>query len=121
MVLIAAVSLVLPVAALAGFGRCGAVRRALLPYVLVLVVQILVEMSLSAAFVPNIVVLTGVVFTGYRIWRLFGARRDFAAAPPPSRSARVSVGAMLSLGLVLWAANLAFLLLVALPRVVAVS
>ena len=120
MVVIAVVSLVLPAGALAVFGRYGAVRRTLLPYVLVLMAQIMVEMSLSAAYTPNIVVPTGLVFTSYRLWRLFGSRKDFAAAPPPLRSARVSVEAILFLGLILWSGNLAFLLCVAVPRALAV-
>ncbi len=114
----ALVSLVLPAAALAVWGREAAVRRALLAYVVVLVVQISVEMVLSGVFFPDLVVLTGIAFTGYRLLQLDGARWRFVLAEGPSPRGRAAVRCCLSLGLAFWSANLVFLLFVALPRAV---
>jgi hypothetical protein len=112
------VSLVSPAITLLVWGRLAAVRRALLAYVVVLVVQISVEVIFSGVFFPDIVVLTGVVFTGYRLRQLYAARRRFALAEVPSEVGRATVRLCLSLGLVFWSANLAFLVFVALPRVI---
>ena len=118
MAAVALVSLALPAATLAVWGREAAVRRALVAYLVVLVVQISVEMVYSGLFFPDIVVLTGIVFTGYRLMQLRGARRRFVLAEGPSPRGRAAVRCCLSLGLVFWSANLAFLVFVALPRVV---
>jgi hypothetical protein len=112
----ALVSLVLPATTLAVWGRQTAVRSALLAYVVVLGVQIAVEVVFSGVFFPDIVILTGIVFTGYRLRQLYGARLRFALAEGPSAVGRAAVRLCLSLGLAFWSANLAFLLLVALPR-----
>jgi hypothetical protein len=64
------------------------------------------------------VVLTGIAFTGYRLRQLRRARRRFFQAQGPSALGRAAVRCCLSLGLVFWSANLAFLMYVALPRVV---
>ena len=116
--LLAVVSLVLPALALIAWGRHAAVRRALLPYALVLAAQILVEVTFSSVFVPNVVVLTGLVFTAYRLWQLWTTRRFFSGVEDPAGPGRSSVRALLSLGLVCWTANLLFLLSVALPLAV---
>ena len=120
MAAVALVSLGLPAVTLAAWGREAAVRRALLAYMVVLVVQISVEMVFSGVFFTDIVVLTGVVFTGYRLRQLGGACRRFAAASGPSALGRAAVRCCLALGLVFWSANLVFLVFVALPRVVGI-
>jgi hypothetical protein len=114
MTAVALVSLAVPATTLLVWGRRAAVRRALLAYEVVLVVQISVEMVFS----PDIVVLTGMVFTGYRLRQLYAARRRFVSVEVPSALGRAAVRLCLSLGLVLWSANLAFLVFVALPRVI---
>ena len=114
----ALVSLGLPAATLLVWGREAAVRAALLAYVAVLCIQVGVEMVFSGVFFADIVVLTGIVFTGYRLGQLRAARRLFAGAEGPSRLGRVAVSLCLSLGLAFWSANLLFLVLVALPRAV---
>ena len=117
MATVALVSLALPVATLAVWGREAAVRRALMACVVVLAVQIPVEMVYSGLFFPDIVVLTGIAFTGYRLVQLRGARRRFVLAEGSSPRGRAAVRCCLSLGLVFWSANLAFLVSFALPRV----
>ena len=118
MAAVALVSLVLPAITLLVWGRPAAVRRALLAYVVVLVVQIAVEMAFSGVFFPDIVVRTGIVFTGYRLRQLHAARRRFVPVEVPSALGRAAVRLSLSLGLVFWSANLAFLVFEALPRAV---
>ena len=118
MAAVAVVSLGLPAATLAVWGREAVVRRALLAYVVVLVVQVSVEMAFSGVFFHDIVVLTGIAFTGYRLRQLRGARRRFFPAEVPSALGRAAVRGCLSLGLVFWSANLVFLVFVALPRAV---
>ena len=115
---LAVVSLALPLLALIIWGRHASVRRALLPYALVLAAQILIEATFSSVFVPNLVVLTGLFFTAYRLWQLWTTRRFFSGVESPTGPGRSFVGGLLSLGLVCWAANLSFLLLVALPLAV---
>jgi hypothetical protein len=112
------VSLGLPLVTLAVWGRLAVVRRALLACVVVLVVQISVEMVFSGVFFPDIVVLTGIVFTGYRLRQLDAARRRFVPVEVPSALGRAAVRLSLSLGIAFWSANLVFLVFVALPRVV---
>ena len=80
--------------------------------------QISVEMVFSGVFFPDIVVLTGIVFTGYRLRQLVEGRRRFVPGEVPSALGRAAVRLSLSLGLAFWSANLAFLVFVALPRVV---
>jgi hypothetical protein len=111
----AAVALGLPVATLVVWGREAAVRRALLAYVVVLVVQTSVEMVFASVSFPDIVVLTGIVFTGYRLGQLHRARLRFVPAEGPSALGRAAVRCCLSLGLVFWSANLVFLVFIALP------
>ena len=80
--------------------------------------QIAVEMVFSGVFFPDIVVLTGLVFTGYRLRQLDAARRRFVPVEGLSALGRAAVRLSLSLGLAFWSANLTFLVFVALPRVV---
>jgi hypothetical protein len=99
-------TLALPLLALVAWGRTASVRWALLPYVLVLVVQIASEKALSRLFSVKVAVITGLLYTGYRVWQLVRARAAFAAAPAPSGLARRGVGLILLAGLVFWSANL---------------
>ena len=115
---VALVSLALSAITLLVWGRRAAVRRALLAYVVVLIVQSSVEMVFSGVLFPDIVVLTGIVFTGYRLRQLVAARRRFVPVEVPSAFGRAAVRLCLSLGLVFWSANLTLLVFVALPRVI---
>ena len=118
MLAIVAVSLVGPLAALAIWGRHREVKRVLLPYVLVLAAQISIEVMLPGALPSNVVVLTGLAFTGYRLLQLRSCRRFFRDADEPGRAGRAVVVGLLMAGLAFWAANGLFLLLVALPLIV---
>jgi len=106
----AILTLALPLLALVAWGRHASIRQALLPYALVLVVQIATESALTRQLSPKAVVLTGLVYTSYRLWHLVRARAALAAAPAPSGLARRGVDFILLAGLVFWSANLLVLL-----------
>ncbi len=99
-------ALALPLLVLAAWGRHASVRWALLPYVLVLAVQIATEIVLTRLFSTRPVAIAGLVYTSYRLWQLVRARAAFAAAPAPGGFARRGVDLILLAGLVFWSANL---------------
>jgi hypothetical protein len=106
----AILTLALPLLALVAWGRHASIRQALLPYTLVLVVQIATESAITRRLSPRAVVLTGLVYTSYRLWQLMRARAALAAAPAPVGFARRGVDFLLQAGLVFWSANLLVLL-----------
>lgn len=109
---------VLPSVALLAWGRQHSdVRRVLAPYVLVLLAQVGTEAVLAEVFFPNIVVLAGVVFTGYRLRQLWRSRRAITASRQPGQRQHRAVRVLLSAGLGFWTTNLAYLLTAALPAI----
>jgi hypothetical protein len=106
----------LPVLALVGWGRHASVRCALLPYVLVLAIQIATESALSRIFSARPVALAGLLYTSYRLWQLVRARAAFAAEPAPVGFARRAVSFILVAGLVFWSANLLVVLAIVAGR-----
>ncbi|MDP9373784.1 MAG: hypothetical protein M3Q65_15285 [Chloroflexota bacterium] len=113
----AALGLVLPAGALARWGRHASVRRALLPYALTLAAQVATEEVSRRVLAEDLALVTGTLYTGYRLHQLLRARRAFAAAPAPPEPGRRVVGGILAAGFAFWAGNLGFLTLVAAPRV----
>ena len=81
------VSVVLPSLALLAWGRRDRnVHRVLAPYLLVLLTQVGVEAVLAQLLFPNIVVLTGLLYTSYRLRQLRHSRATMnARSPPPPR------------------------------------
>lgn len=115
---LAGFTLILPLASAFVWRRHERVRRTMAPYALVLLVQIATEAALSRLFFPNIVAIVGLTYTPYRLRQLWRARRILEVSDTSMRSGRRLVRAQVSAGLVLWTANLVFLLVGALPRVV---
>ncbi len=111
-------TLLLPLASAFVWRRHEGVRRSMVPYALVLLVQIATEATLSRVFFPNIVAVVGLTYTPYRLWQLRRARKVLKVSGTSMRSGGRIVRALASVGLVLWTANLIFLLVGALPRVV---
>lgn len=113
----AVVGLVLPTLALARWGRQEVVRRVLLPYVGILLVQLLTEWWFTQTFGWYMGPLTGLIYTTYRIGQLRSARKSLALSRPYQPGRHVLLG-LLGLAFTFWSANLAMLVMVALPRVV---
>ena len=108
----------LPAAVVALWGRRdAAVRRALAPYAVVLLWQVLVEFAFARAFFPNIVIFVGLIYTAYRILQLRRAREAFSDTRGPAVLGRRAARVLVVAGLALWSANLVFLLAVMVPRV----
>lgn len=113
----ALVGLALPALALALWGRQGAVRRALLPYVGILLVQLLTEWWFTREFGWHMGPLVGLIYTAYRIAQLGNARRAFAGGENLGPGQRAVQG-LLGLASIFWSANLVLLVMVVLSRVV---
>ena len=102
-----ALGLVLPAGVLARWGRDAAVRRALGPYLRLLLVQITTEALLPRVLPSWTVLASGTCYTSLRTRQLRTATRDLATAgaAPGRRAAGVVVRA----GRIFWSANLAVL------------
>jgi hypothetical protein len=117
----ALLTLLLPLLALVAWGRNASVRWALLPYMLLLVVQIATEKVLARLFTIKAAAFIGLVYTGYRVWQLVRTRAAFAAAPAPSGLARHGVNLILRAGLIFWSANLLLLMAIVVGRTLMAS
>ena len=111
MALAALIAVVLPSGVLLRWGRDPMVRRALLPYLGVLLVQVPTEAALPRLLPSWTVLVIGGLYTGFRLWQLRVARRDLTGAPADAgtRVGRRAAAAVLAAGLAYWAGNLAFL------------
>lgn len=112
MLLAVLLGLVLPSVALVVWRRDRAVRAALLPYVLLLVVQVATELLAAGVFFPNIFAVVGLLYTCYRLRQLRRSARVLASARGGATTGRRAARALLLSGLAFWALNLAFLLAV---------
>ena len=111
MALAVVVAVVLPAGVLIRWGRDPVVRRALAPYLGVLLVQVATEATLPRLLPSWTVLVTGALYTGFRLWQLGTARRDLAGARVDvgTRAGRRAAAAVLAVGLAFWAGNLAVL------------
>lgn len=118
MLLAVLLGLVLPSVALAVWRRDRAVRAALLPYVLLLMVQVPTELVAAEIFFPNIFAVVGLLYTSYRLWQLRRSERVLASAEGPGTTGRRAARALVLSGLAFWMLNLTFLLAVVFSLVV---
>lgn len=110
-------SVLLPLLALVLWREQPHVRTVLLPYLGLLLVQIPTEMLFAQWFFPNIVAITGLIYTSYRVYQLwYGQRALMQHADVPGRSQ--ALRAILLLGICFWTANGAFLVYVLITRVI---
>jgi hypothetical protein len=111
MALAVVIAVVLPAGVLLRWGRDPVVRRALLPYTAVLLVQVGSEATLPRLLPSWTVLVSGGLYTGFRLWQLGVARRDLAGAraDTATRAGRRAAAAVLAAGLAFWAGNLAVL------------
>jgi hypothetical protein len=99
-----ALAVVLPAGVLLRWGGDPVVRRALLPYLGVLAVQVATEAVVPRLLPPWTVLVSGGLYTGFRLWQLRTARSDLAAASGgPGRRAAAAV---VTAGTVFWTLNL---------------
>ncbi len=115
-------ALVLPALALVVWRRQERIRRALLPYLLVLLAQIPTEVLFARLFFANISPVIGLVYTGFRLWQLWWLRRLLTVTHEPTgavdRTGYAPVRALLVLGLGFWSMNLVFLIVTLATRVI---
>lgn len=107
MALAVVVAVAAPGAVAARWWRDPVVRRALVPYLGVLAAQIATE-SVAPRRLPGwTALISGSLYTSFRLWQLRTARVDLQAAPPHAgrRAARAAVTA----GSAFWTLNLAVL------------
>ena len=111
MALAVVVAVVLPAGVLLRWGRDPVVRRALAPYLGVLLVQVATEATLPRLLPSWTVLVTGALYTGFRLWQLGTARRDLAGArvDAGTRAGRRGAAAVLAVGLAFWTGNLVVL------------
>lgn len=118
---LAVLTLVLPLASAFAWRRHEAIRHTMVPYALVLLIQIATEAVFSRLLFPNIVAVVGLTYTPYRLRQLARAREVLRVADASTETGRRVARLLASVGLALWAANLVFLLVGALPKVVRVG
>lgn len=113
-VLAAGTSLVLPAGVLLRWGRDPVINRALSPYVTALLIQIATEGVLSRRSPPWTILISGALFTAFRLRQLQRAHHELrnAGLTPGRRAACATV----RIGLVFWSANLGVLASHALRR-----
>lgn len=103
-------SIVFPLMILARWGSERQVRRALLPDVLVMLIQVGSESLLARLFFPNIRILTGLFYTLHRIWRLGARLRMLAGAQQEDSSGLALTRRLLRVARGFWMLNTLFLL-----------
>jgi hypothetical protein len=118
MLLAVLLGLLLPGLALCLWHDDPHVRAALLPSVIVLLVQTQIERACAGRLPLDVSPLIGVVYTGYRLWQLWYATRLFAATPTPGGLMHAAILGLLAAGLVFWSANVVFLSVVGVPRAI---
>lgn len=119
MLLAVLLGLLLPGLALCLWRDDANVRAALLPSIIVLLVQTQIERVCAGRLPLDVSPLIGVVYTGYRLWQLWDATRLFTATPTLSGPAHAAILGLLVAGLVFWSANIVFLSVVGVPRAIA--
>lgn len=112
-------SLVLPLLTLLVLIRHASVRRVLIPYMALLIVQLVFEtQSGSLISSPVLAVFVGLIYSVFRVWHLIVLQRYFAQQPQPSGSRHDFVRGLLFAGATVWALNVLFLVGFTLPRLV---
>ncbi|MBV8886192.1 MAG: hypothetical protein JO235_19665 [Chroococcidiopsidaceae cyanobacterium CP_BM_RX_35] len=79
-------------------------------YLIVLIVQIITEQVLSKTLFPSIVVITGTIYTAFRLWQLWQGQQLIAATTQLGKGNRILLGSLLWLMLLFWLSNLIMLL-----------
>ena len=86
-------------------------------YLVVLIVQIAAESILSRVFFPSLVVITGTIYTVFRIWQLWQGQQLVMAAAQTNNHNSMIFSSLLWLLLLFWSSNLIVLFAVAWPSI----
>ncbi len=103
--------ILLPAIALAIWIRHPQPRKVLSFYLLVLIIQIVIERVLTGALFPSIAVTIGTIYTAFRLWQLWQGQKLLAAQTGTIVPKPKLLSGLLWLMLLFWSSNLLMLLL----------
>lgn len=86
-------------------------------YLVVLIIQIVAESILSRVLFPSLVVVTGTVYTVFRIWQLWQGQQIVMAAAQTNNHNSIIFSSLLWLLLLFWSSNLIVLFAVSWPSI----
>jgi hypothetical protein len=110
-----AIGLVLPTIAFIAWFRHLEVRKIFGFYLLLIAIQIVTEQIVSEVWLSSLVVVTGMLYTVFRVWQLWQSLQLIRTTQRRSQYRLVS--SVLWLLLLFWSSNLIVLFTVALPSV----
>jgi hypothetical protein len=106
-----AIGLVLPIIAFIAWFKRPEVRKLFGFYLLLLVIQIAIEQIISDVWLSSLVVVTGTLYTTFRVWQLWQSLQLMRT--PEKRSRYRLVRGVLWLLLLFWSSNLIMLFTIA--------
>lgn len=115
--LAAFIGLLLPIIAFFVWWRYLDRRKILGFYLVVLIVQIAVEMIVSRVLFPSLVVMSGTIYTAFRIWQLWQGQQLVKAEVQINNYPSTIFSSLLWLLLLFWSSNLIVLFTVAWPTI----
>ncbi len=86
-------------------------------YLVVLIVQIAAESILSRVLFPSLVVITGTIYTVFRIWQLWQGQQLVMAAAQTNNHNSMIFSSLLWLLLLFWSSNLIVIFAVSWPNI----
>lgn len=111
------IGLLLPIIALFVWWRYLEPRKVLGFYLVVLIVQIAAEMILSRVLFPSLVVMSGTIYTAFRIWQLWQGQQLVKAGVQIHSESPTVFNNLLWLLLLFWSSNLIVLFVVSWPTI----
>lgn len=113
----ALIGLLLPLIALFFWRRYLEPRKVLVFYLVVLIVQIAAEMIVSRVLFSSLVVMSGTIYTAFRIWQLWQGQQLVTATAQTNNYHPTIFSSLLWLLLIFWSSNLIVLFTVAWPTI----
>jgi hypothetical protein len=110
-----AIGLVLPIIAFIAWFKRPEVRKLFGFYLLLLVIQIAIEQIVSEVWLSSLVVVTGTLYTAFRVWQLWQSLQLMRT--PQKRSRYRLVRGVLWIMLLFWSSNLIMLFTIVWPSV----
>ena len=114
--IVVVLGLLLPGVAFFVWWRYPEPRKIMGFYLVVLIVQIVAESILSRVLFPSLVVITGTIYTIFRIWQLWQGQQLVMAAAQTNNQ-NLIFSSLLWLLLLFWSSNLIVLFTVAWPSI----